>query len=148
MTLQDVGNCVVVSPLHVPKSLTASRNGSNVDTAKYAYAFVIITLGDIWSGETVAFHIEQASTAGGTYTACKKVGTDTDATTEAFAHANDNEVKIIAIDLNNTKRFIRARSNHSASNAHLYAVSLVMMPYLTNTTSDDANAASAPLFNI
>jgi hypothetical protein len=148
MTLLDVGNCVVVSSLHSPASFSADRDGNSVDTAKYAYAFILINLGDIYSGETITFHVEQATTSGGTYTACKKLNTTDDATTAAFAHANDNEVKIIAIDLNNTQRFIRLRANHSASNAHLYSASLVLMPYLTNTVSDDANAASAPLFNV
>jgi len=148
MTLLDVGNCVVVSPLHSPASFSADRDGNAVDTTKYAYAFIVINLGDIYSGETVTFHIEQSLTSGGTYTACKKLGTTDDATTQAFAHADDNTMHIIAIDLNNTQAYIRARCNHSASNAHLYSASLVLMPYLTNTTSDDANAASAPLFNI
>ena len=147
MTLLDVGNCVVVSPLHSPASFTVDRNGTSVDTTKYAYAAIVINCGDIWSGETVTFHIEQAATSGGAYTACKKLGTTDDATL-TVEHADDNTCKLIAIDLNNTQAFIRARANHSAGNAHLYSASIILMPYITNTTSTATGAASTPEFDI
>jgi len=148
MTLQDVGNCVVVSPLHEPGRYSASRDGNAVGTAKYAYAFVILSLGTLHAMGSVAFHIEQASTSGGTYTACKKLGTDIDATTAAFSSGDWDTEKIIAIDLNNTSGFLRARCVDTGGQHQYYSASLVLMPYVTNTISDDASAASAPLFNI
>jgi hypothetical protein len=149
MTLLDVGNCVVVSPLHDPAVYNvAGRDGYTVDTAKYAYAFVVIHLGNLHGSETVHFELQHALTSGGSFTACNKLGTTDDAQTAEYGNANDDQCKIISVDLNNTKRFLKLRANHSSSISHEYSACLVLMPYLTNTVSDDAKAASAPEFNV
>jgi hypothetical protein len=148
MAVLDLGNAVAVVPMHSPASFSADRDGNSVDTVNFAYALIVINLGDIFAGETVTFHIEHSETSGGTYTACQKLNSSDDATTVPFRDLQDNTVQIIRIDLNNTKRFIRARANHSASNAHLYGVTMVLMPYQTDATSPDSGAASAPLFEI
>ena len=147
MTLLDVGNCVVVSPLHSPDEFTGTRDGNSVDTAYYAYALIIISVGDMFSSGTVTCTIQESSTSGGTYTACKKLGTESNAAKE-FTNSDDGVVFTIAVDLNNTQRFLRAKCTHSSGAAHVYGITMVLMPYLTDTTSVDANAASAPLFNI
>ena len=75
-------------------------------------------------------------------------GSYNNAVLDPIVPADNNTVKIVSIDLNNTQRFIRLRADHSSTGGHLYSVSIVLMPYLTNTVSDDAAAASAPLFNV
>lgn len=149
MTLLDVGNCVVVSPLHDPAAYNvAGRDGYTVDVTKYAYAFVVIHLGNLHGTETVHFQLQQAETSGGTFRAAKKLGTQANAQTSEFGNANDDECKIIAVDLNNTQRFLKLRANHSSSIIHEYSACIVLMPYITSTVSDDTLAASAPLFNV
>lgn len=149
MTLLDVGNCVVVSPLHDPAVYNlAGRDGYEVDTAKYAYAFVVIHLGNLHGSETIHFVLKDSTTSGGAFRACKKIGTEDNAQTAEFDNSNDDQCKIIAVDLNNTQRYLQLRANHSSSIAHEYSACLVLMPYTTNTVSDDARAASAPLFDV
>jgi len=153
MTLLDVGNCVVVSPLHSPAVFSADRDGSAVDTAKYAYAFIVVNVGVIVGGQEVEFYLEQALTSGGAWTQVQQLGLNADGTynnavLDPIVPADNNTVKIVSIDLNNTQRFLRLRADHSAGGGHLYGVTMVMMPYQTDTVSDDASAASAPLFNV
>ena len=152
MALQDLGNCVVVSPLHSPTVFSADRNGASVDTAKYAYACLVINIGVIVPGESVEFYLEHSTRVGGAYTTVRQVGlTASGGYNNATANvlpANNNTVQTMAIDLNNTRQFLRLRADHSASGGHLYSASLIMMPYVTNTVSDDAAASSAPLFDV
>ena len=137
----------------MPAVFSADRDGNAVDTAKYAYAFIVVNIGVIVTAQSVEFYVEQSQTLGGTYTTCKEVGLNADgsynnAVLDPIVPADNNTVKIVSIDLNNTQRFIRLRADHSSTGGHLYSASIVLMPYLTNTVSDDAAAASAPLFNV
>lgn len=147
MPVFDLGNSVAVVPMHNPATYSTDRTGASVDTVGFAYGFILIHAGNIISPETVTFTIEHSETSGGTYTACKKLGTTDDAAL-AVRNALDDSCIIVRIDLNNTKRFIRANANHSASAGHTYAVSMVLLPYNTDATSSDTGAVSSPTISI
>ena len=147
MATFDIGNSVAVVPMHNPATYSADRTGASVDTTNFAYALIVIHAGNIISPETVTFTIEHSETSGGTYTACKILGTTDDASL-AVRNALDDSCIIVRIDLNNTKRFIRANANHSASAGHTYSVSMVLLPYNTDATTSDTGAASAPSVSI
>lgn len=147
MPVFDLGNSVAVVPMHSPAVFSADRTGNVVDTVNFAYAVLVIHAGNIVGGEQVVFTIEESESAGGTFTACKILGTDTDAQIRV-QNAQDDTCLIVRMDLNNTKRFIRANANHSASGGHLYSVEMVLLPYNTDATTSDTGSASAPSISI
>jgi len=147
MPVFDLGNSVAVVPMHNPATYSADRDGAVVDTVNFAYAFIVFHAGNIVNPEQIVFTVEEAETASGSFSACKILGTDTDAQIR-IQNAQDDSCLIVRIDLNNTKRFIRARADHSASAGHTYAVSMVLLPYNTDATTSDTGAASAPTLSI
>ena len=147
MPVFDLGNSVAVVPMHNPAVYSTDRTGNVVDTVNFAYAVLVIHAGNIVSGEQVLFTIEESDSASGTFTACKLLGTETSAFVR-LQNAQDNTCLIVRIDLNNTKRFLRANANHSASGGHLYSVEMVLLPYNTDATTSDTGAAFAPSISI
>lgn len=147
MPVFDIGNACAVVPLHNPGTYSADRDGASVDTANFAYGVMLIHAGNIVSGQQVLFNVEHADTVGGTYSACNKLGTNSSAQIRV-QNAQDNTCLIVRIDFNNTKRFIRARADHSGLGGHAYGVSMFMVPYQTDATSSDTGAAYAPFLSI
>jgi hypothetical protein len=147
MPVFDLGNSVAVVPMHNPATYSADRTGASVDTVNFAYAFIVLHAGNIISPENVTFTIEHSETSGGTYEACKLLNSTDDAVVR-MTNGQDDTCLIVRIDLNNTKRFIRANANHSASAGHTYAASMVLLPYMTDASTADTGAASAPTISI
>lgn len=147
MPVFDLGNSVAVVPMHNPATYSADRTGASVDTVGFAYGIVLIHAGNIIAPENVTFTIEHSETLGGTYEACNLLGT-TDSALVRATNGQDDSCLIVRVDLNNTKRFIRANANHSASAGHTYAVSMVLLPYNTDATSSDTGAVSSPTISI
>lgn len=147
MPIFDLGNAVAVVPMHSPATYSADRNGNAVDTANFAYALIVINAGNIVSPENVTFIIEQAETSSGTWESCTLLNSTTPASLR-ITDAGDDSCVFIRMDLNNTKRYIRARADHSASAGHTYGVTMVLLPYQTDATTSDTGAASAPNISI
>ena len=147
MPVFDLGNSVAVVPMHNPATYSADRDGASVDTVGFAYAFIVIHAGNIIAPQNINFFVEHSETSGGTYESCMILGTETAAIVRV-QNAQDDTCLIVRIDLNNTKRFIRARADHSSSAGHTYAVSMVLLPYTTDATTSDTGSASAPTLSI
>ncbi len=147
MPVIDIGNSCAIVPLHNPGSYTADRNGNSADTVNFAYGVLILNIGNITSPQNVTFFIEHSETAGGAYQGCNTLGTNNAAAIRA-QDAQDNSVLVARIDFNNTKRFIRARADHSGGGSQTYGAVLLMVPYQSDAVSPDTGAAYQPNISI
>ena len=150
MAVLDLGNAVAVAAFHPPGTYNASRDGASVDTANFAYGAIVVNLGTLGSGaQLVTFHVEHAETAGGAYTACKQLNSTDDASIGPYRqNTAGDQMRLIRVDLNNVKRFVRLRAEHTGGGTHDYSASMVLMPYQTDATSPDTGSASAPSIEI
>ena len=150
MAVLDLGNAVAIAAFHPAGSYTATRNGEAVDTANFAYAAIVINCGTLGAGaNVVTFHVEHSETSGGVYTACKQLNSTDDASLGPYRDTNaGDEMRLIRVDLNNTKRFLRVRVEHGGATALFYSVSAVLMPYQTDAASPATGSASSPNIEI
>lgn len=150
MAVLDLGNAVAVAAFHPPAEYTASSNGASVDTVNFAYGVIVVNFGVLGgASDLLTLHVEHSETASGTYTGCKELNSTDDANIGPFRNTNaGDEMRLIRVDFNNTKRFIRLRAEHDTSAAIFYSASMVLMPYQTDATSTDTGSASAPAIEI
>ena len=117
-------------------SRSSDASGSDIDTAGFEYAVVLLNVGTCGASATLDVTVETATTSGGSYSAV------TDAAFAQITDANDLASYFGIVRLDGTEQFLQVTGDYAGTGAVAYSITVLL------TNAQYAEDDSTPSFAV